>query len=188
MCWGPSKIVYNELVLVSPTVFRIFYVRLTWTVFEMGDKWPHSCCFMGCCFQVLLNIASSLLVQFPSSFFSIHFVSIHVGHPYSSIVTTAIWKKSCFILADRSDFYMIDNPSIAIHTFARCILASFLLNETLLPRYVNLFTILKYSSLREEMAPHHCEKRHRSLLFHNKLSLLKILFQYRSLNCTNKKV
>ena len=40
-----------------------------------------------------------------------------VVHPYSSIDTTAGWKKLRFILSVRSDFHMIDSLSIAIHAF-----------------------------------------------------------------------
>ena len=35
-------------------------------------------------------------------------------HPYSSIDTTADWKKLRFILSIRSDFHMIDSLSIAV--------------------------------------------------------------------------
>ena len=37
-------------------------VCLTSIVFMMGGKWPYSCCFVGCCFQDLFNIARSILV------------------------------------------------------------------------------------------------------------------------------
>ena len=37
-------------------------VRLTLIVFLMGGSWPYSCCFVGCCFQDLFNIARSILV------------------------------------------------------------------------------------------------------------------------------
>ena len=40
--------------------------------------------------------------------------------PQSSTDTTSAWKKSCFILSERSDFYMIDDLSIAVHIIARC--------------------------------------------------------------------
>ena len=53
-------------------------VHLILMVFEMGGRWPYSCCFMGCCFQNLFNIAHSILVQFLSYFSSIHLVCIHV--------------------------------------------------------------------------------------------------------------
>ena len=79
----------------------------------MGGKWPYSCCFVGCCFQDLVNIAPNILVQFPTSFSSMNFVIIHVVHLYSSIDTTTAWKKSNLTLLDRSDFYMIDSLSIA---------------------------------------------------------------------------
>ena len=35
---------------------------LFWLVFEMGGKWPYNYCFVGCCFQNLFKIASSILV------------------------------------------------------------------------------------------------------------------------------
>ena len=41
--------------------------------------------------------------------FSICLVSIHVVHPYSSIDTTAAWKKLRFISSVKSDFYMTDS-------------------------------------------------------------------------------
>ena len=42
---------------------------------------------------------------------------MQVVHPYSSIDTTAAWKKLRFILSVRSDFNMIDSQSIAVHAF-----------------------------------------------------------------------
>ena len=68
-------------------------VRLTWMVLEMGCRWPYSCCFVGCCLEDLLNIARSVLVQIPSSLFSIRSFSVHVVHPYSSTDTNAAWKN-----------------------------------------------------------------------------------------------
>ena len=76
-------------------------VRLILIVFMMGGRQPYSWCFVGCCLQDVFNIAHSILVQLPSSFFSIRFVSVHEVHPYSSIDTTAAWKKLCFILSVR---------------------------------------------------------------------------------------
>ena len=45
-----------------------------------------------------------------------------------------IWKKLRFILSVRSDFYMIDSLSIAIHAFVSHVSISFSVDETLLPR------------------------------------------------------
>ena len=95
---------------------------------------------MGCCFQDLFNMTHSILVQFPSIFFSIHLVSIQVVHPYSRIGMTTVWKKLHFMLSDRFDFHMINNLSIAVHAFASCVLISFSVDEILLPRYINLST------------------------------------------------
>ena len=63
-------------------------VRLIWTVLEMGGRWLYSCCFVGCYFQHLFNIARSILVQLPSSFFSIRLISIYIVYLYSSSDTT----------------------------------------------------------------------------------------------------
>ena len=79
-------------------------VHLTWIVFVMRGRWLYSWCFVGSCCQDLFNIALNILVQLPSSFFSSRFVSIQVVHPYSSIDTTAAWKKLRFILSVRLDF------------------------------------------------------------------------------------
>ena len=55
-------------------------------------------------------------------------------HPYSSIDTTAAWKKLRFILSIRSDLHMTDNLSIAVHAFASRMLMSISVDETLLSR------------------------------------------------------
>ena len=68
-------------------------------------------------------------------------------HPYSRIDTTAAWEKLRFILLDKSDFHMIDNLPIAVHTFASRMLMSFSVDETLLPRYVNLSTSFRVPPL-----------------------------------------
>ena len=81
----------------SSSVCSTCLVHLTWKVLERGGGWPYSCCWVECCFQDLFNIACCILVHFPSSFFSIHLVSIHVVHPYSNIDTTAAWKKLRYI-------------------------------------------------------------------------------------------
>ena len=107
-------------------------VRLTLIVFVMGGWWPYNCCFVACCLQDLFKIARSILVLLPSSFVSIRLVSVHVVHRYSSIDTTAAWKKLCFILSVR--FHMTDNLLIAVHVLASRVSMSFSVDETLLPR------------------------------------------------------
>ena len=49
-------------------------------------------------------------------------------HPYSSIDTTATWKKLRFILSVRSEFHMTDSLSLAVHAFASRVLMSVLKN------------------------------------------------------------
>ena len=109
-------------------------VRLTCIVFVMGGKWPYSWCLVGCCRQDLFNIALNILVQLPTSFFFSRLVSVYVVRPYSSIDTTAAWKKLRFILSVRSDFHMIESLSIAVHAFVSRVSMSFSVDETLFPR------------------------------------------------------
>ena len=53
---------------------------------------------------------------------------------------TAAWKKLRFILSVRSDFHMTNSLSIAVHAFTCRVLMSVSVDETLLPRQVNLST------------------------------------------------
>ena len=106
-------------------------IRLTWIVFVMGGRLPYSGCLEGRCLQDLFNKAYSILVSLPSSFSSSRLISVHVVHPYSSIGTTAAWKKLRFILLFRADYHMIDSLSIA---FASRMLISFSVDDSLLQR------------------------------------------------------
>ena len=114
--------------------FSACLVRLILIVFVTGGRWPYSCCFVWCYLQVLFNIARNILVELLSSFFSIRFDSVHVVHPYSSIDTSAAWKKLRFILSVRSDFHTTDNLSIVVHAFASRVSMSLTIDETLLSR------------------------------------------------------
>ena len=66
-----------------------------------------------------------------------HFVMVLVVHTYSNTDTIDAWKKSSFLLPNRSDFNIIDNLSVAVKTLARRILTSFSVDEMFLWRYVN---------------------------------------------------
>ena len=128
-------------------------VHLIWMVLEIWGTWLYSYCFVRCFFQDLSITAGSILVQLLSNFFSLHFVSVHMVHPYSTMDTTAAWKKLHFILSDRSDLHMTDSISIAFYAFASHVLMSFLVDEILLPRYVNLITSFKEAPFSVEMSP-----------------------------------
>ena len=84
---GPQEFIPYELVPTSPAMSPACLILI---VFMMGGKWPYSCCFVGCCLQELFNIARSIFVSLPSSFFSIRLVSVHLVHPYSSIDTNLL--------------------------------------------------------------------------------------------------
>ena len=81
-------------------------VRLIWIVLEMRGKWPYRCCFLGCCFQDLFNIARSILVQFPSSFFSIRFNSSSMWCIRTVVFTQPLLERNTVL------FYQIDQTSI----------------------------------------------------------------------------
>ena len=53
---------------------------------------------------------------------------------YSSTDMVTHLKNSCFVL---SDFYMVDNLSIAVHVFPMRMLTLLSIDEILLPRYMN---------------------------------------------------
>ena len=80
----------------------------------------------GCTAAFLLDVASRVgSISLEAFFFSIRFVSVSVVHPYCSLDIAAAGKKMCFILSDRSVFYMTDNLSLAVYTFACRVLVSF---------------------------------------------------------------
>ena len=59
------------------------------------------------------------------------------------------WKNFCFILSVRSDFHMVMNLSIAVHTIPMWILALLSVDEILLLMYIKL----SYNFKGLEMAP-----------------------------------
>ena len=97
---SPQENVAYGPALTSPA----YLVRLIWIILEMGDRWPYSFCFVGCCFQDLFNMVRSILAQMPSSFFSKHLVSTHVVQPYSCIDTIAATKKLRWYISTQSSF------------------------------------------------------------------------------------
>ena len=66
----------------------------------------------------------------PIEHFSMRFVSIHVMHAHSSADTATSWKKSHFILSERSDIHMIDNLPMADRAVAWHVLISPSIDET----------------------------------------------------------
>ena len=105
-------------------------------IFETGDRWPYNVLFCGMFLQDLFNTARSILVQLPPSFFSTYALSASMWRIHIVVLT---WTLH-FILSDRSDFHMTKNLSIATHAFASRVLMSFLVDKTLLLRWMNLST------------------------------------------------
>ena len=99
----------------------------------------------------LFSIARSILLQLPSSFFSICFLASMWCIRTVVLTRLLLGNKLPFILSVRSDFHMTDNLSIAIHAFASHVLMSFSVDETLFPK-VNLATSYREPLFSVEMS------------------------------------
>ena len=77
---------------------------------------------------------------------------VPVVHTYSSIDTATDWKKTCFILSDKTDFHISDDLLVTVHTFTRHMLTSLSVDEMLLSRYFNLSTNFRSLPLKLDMA------------------------------------
>ena len=93
----PFKGVHRRRSLISSSLILRQYqqclVRLFGVVLVMGDRWPYSCSFVGCCFENLFNIALSILAQFPSSFFSLYAVLASLWCPHIVDLTRTLFEK-----------------------------------------------------------------------------------------------
>ena len=140
-----------------------------------------------------LNITRSILVLLPSSFFSIRLVSVYVVQPCSSIDTIAAWKKLRFILSVRSEFHMTNSLSIAVYAFASHMFISVSVDETPLPRSVNLSTSFRELSFSVEMSPLWLKRTRIHTQKHTQRTRIKrqknfITYQISDINRRNKKV
>ena len=125
----PCEEVHRSTSLMSSTLLPqkcpACLVRLIWIVFVMATA------------AVLWSVASrTCSIQFVAflsncreDFFSIRLVSVRVVHPYSSIDTTAAWKKLHLILLDRSDIHKTESLLRAVHAFASHVSISFMVDE-----------------------------------------------------------
>ena len=111
---------------------HVFFMLL-----ELFVRWEVSGSTASVLWCVTSRICSKQHSAFLYNLFSTSFVNIQVLHPYSSTDTATAYKKSCFILSERSSFHMINNLSVAIHAFAMCMLTLLSVDEILLSRYVN---------------------------------------------------
>ena len=92
------------------------FVSLTSMVYEMRGKRP---LFVRCCIRDLFRTACIILVYFPSSFFSKHFIRVQVMQPYSSTDISTAWKNKHFILSEKSNYNMAVNLSMVDHAFPK---------------------------------------------------------------------
>ena len=90
-CWIHRKTSLMSSSLL-PYLCPVRWVRLTWVAREMRGEWSYNWCFMWFCFHDLLKKNKKHLAQFPSSFFSKHFVKVYVGKLYNSTETGTAWN------------------------------------------------------------------------------------------------
>ena len=119
--------------------------------FCSNSKWMYSCGFVRCSSQNLLKTVRNILVLSPSCFFSRHFIKVPVVHSYNSTNIDSTFKKSCFILSERSGFHMTGNLLIEVYAFHMHVLTMLSVDEILLPRHVNWITNFRGVSFHEEM-------------------------------------
>ena len=76
LCWLAKLVClcigdHRRTLLMNPSIpYLQWPTCLACMVFKMGGKWPYNC-FVGCCIQDLIKTACSIIMLFPSSFFSI---------------------------------------------------------------------------------------------------------------------
>ena len=132
ICGGPQEYITYDLVFASPAVSGISGSSSLYS-FRDGRQVAVQLAPCGMllpepvqyCSQHSCIIAVELLLRL---------VCVQVVHPYSSIDTTAAWKKLRFILSVRFYFHMIESLSIAVPAFVSRVSVSFSVDDTLLPR------------------------------------------------------
>ena len=131
----------------SSSVLHIIF-RNIWMVCEMVGKWLYGCYFVDAATRICSEQHAAFLCR--SHLASSPFVSswVQVVHPYSSTNTVLPWKKSRFMLSERSNLHMINNQSIAFHAFA--MITSLSVDEILLSSYGNWSTNFRSLQLKVE--------------------------------------
>ena len=115
---------------------------------EIEGKWPHNSCFIGCCFKTSKQRAAYLCSSFLTLSSSVSLNSLWF---YCTLVLTRL-QNSNFISSERSDFFIIDKLSAAVHVLSMRILTSLSVDETLLLTYVNRSTNFRGFPFNEEIA------------------------------------
>ena len=127
--WNRTIFIKMDLVLnnlqrlichkIQPTNLHVLFVLLEWFV-----RWEAGNLTAVVLLGAANRISSRQHTAFLCSFFFMHFVSVHMVHPYSSMDTPTAWKKSCFIFSDLISIWSIakvwnaiDRQSICWHYF-----------------------------------------------------------------------
>ena len=118
----------------------------------IGGKWLYND-FVGTDPRIYSKKDTAFLCCSYQAFFFNRFVRGLGVQPYTITDMTIVWKIFRFILSEISDFYIIDNPSIAVHAFSTRTLTSLSKNEILLPMYMNWFTVFWGLPLKKEIVP-----------------------------------
>ena len=123
-------------------------VRLTLIVCMVGGR--TTVALWGAASRTCSILLAAFLYCYRQDFFSIYLVSVLLMLPYSSTVAR---KKLRFILLVRSDFHRTYSLSMAVNAFASHVLMSVSVDETVLPRSVNLSTSFRELPFSVEISP-----------------------------------
>ena len=92
-------------------MFSAVFVRLDCMVFEIGGKQANSCCF-----QDLFKTSCSIFAYFPSSLFSMHFVSAQVVHTCNIYIYIYIYIYTNTFQCYVSGWYVDVKNGAYVHT------------------------------------------------------------------------
>ena len=146
-----KKPLFYEVFPVSPAEFSMscsFYFDG-----EMKNKWPYSCCCVGCCFQDLfLRHATSLNNSHLAFSPYISLESWWCSH--TIIVTWLQLERILLLFYQRLNFHTINNLSIVIYAFSMRKFTSVLVDRIWLSKYLNLSTNFSGLPFNEEIVPY----------------------------------
>ena len=75
-------------------------VHIILIVFMMGGRWPYSCCFVGCCFQILFNIARSIIelraILLNTQYFKVRRSRVKWSNPLNGVAPSSTSQCSSY--------------------------------------------------------------------------------------------
>ena len=111
-------------------------VCLTWKVSGVGGKWSYNCCFVEFASRICSKHHAESL---SSSYLAFSSGVLQVVQPYDSTDAARAWKNSRFISSENSEFYMVDNQSIAMRVLYMRMLTMLSVDEDIATEVYEMF-------------------------------------------------